>query len=130
MTTWPLIQRDDKSAPFFDAAAREVLVIRRCESCGQALPPEAAVCTTCGATGPAWCDVAGTGRLVSWTVVHRAPNRAYTDLVPYTVAIVELDEGPWLHARLETDSPSAGMALRAVFRHPQGSESYPVFTTV
>ncbi|NMN95866.1 Zn-ribbon domain-containing OB-fold protein [Antrihabitans stalactiti] len=123
---WPPMQRNSKSAEFFDAAAREELVIKKCAHCGQALPPEAVVCTTCGRTELSWSPAAGTATLVTWTVVHRAPNRAFADLVPYTVGVVELTEGPWLYGRV-VGAPSAGMALRAEFIHAQGSESYPIF---
>lgn len=126
--TWPPIERDAKSAEFFDAAARDELVIKRCEFCAQVLPPEAVVCTTCGDTVLPWVYAAGTGSLVSWTVVHRPPNKAYAELVPYTVGIVELTEGPWLYARIETDAPRAGMPLRARYVHAEGSESHPIFT--
>lgn len=129
MTEWPPIQRDTKSGPFFDAAARDELVIKRCTHCGQALPPEAMVCTSCAHTELEWQSAAGEGRLISWTVVHRAPNRAYADLVPYTVGIIELSEGPWLYGRIDAATPQAGQPLRARFVHVDGGESYPVFTT-
>ncbi|MGX9672878.1 Zn-ribbon domain-containing OB-fold protein [Mycobacterium sp. HM-7] len=64
---------------------------------------------------------------MSWTVVHRAPNRAYTDVVPYTVGIVELSEGPWVYARIVIDEPRCGVALKAEFVHPEDGESYPIF---
>lgn len=128
--TWPTIERDAKSAEFFEAAAGDELVIKRCEDCEQALPPEAAVCTTCAGTALTWAPATGAGTLVSWTVVHRAPNHAYADLTPYIVGVVELAEGPWLYASVETEAPEAGQALRAEFRHPEAGEAYPVFVEV
>lgn len=129
MTTWPPIARDTKSAAVFDAAARDELLIKRCEHCTQLQPPEAAVRTSCGHTDLTWLPATGTGRLVSWTVVHRAPNRAYADLVPYTVDIVELSEGPWLSGRIDADRPHAGMPLHARFIRGGTGGSYPVFVT-
>jgi uncharacterized OB-fold protein len=126
VATWPPIRRDAKSAEFFDAAACDELLIKKCMHCGQALPPEAAVCTTCGHTELSSAPAAGTATLVSWTVVHRAPNSALAALVPYTVGLVELTEGPWLYGRI-TGTPSAGMALRAEFVHTYDGESYPTF---
>lgn len=123
-----MIERDGKSAAFFDAAAQDRLVIRRCVGCGQPLPPEAVVCTTCAGTDLEWIPAAGTGRLASYTVVHRAPHPAYR--VPYTIGIVELDEGPWLYARVKAESPAVGLPVRASFRHPEEGESYPVFEEV
>lgn len=125
---WPPMQRDGKSAEFFDAARRGELVIKKCGGCGELLAPEAAVCTTCGGTELTWVPAAGTGTLITWTVVHRAPNRAYAELVPYTVGVVELTEGPWIYARI-VGTPSAATPLRVAFEHPTEGESYPIWTT-
>lgn len=126
VAAWPPMRRDAKSAEFFDAAACEELLIKKCGHCGQALPPEATVCTTCGHIDLSWAPAAGTATLVSWTVVHRAPNSAFAALVPYTVGIVELTEGPWLYGRI-TGTLSEGTALRTEFVHTDDGESYPVF---
>lgn len=123
-----MIERDHKSAPFFDAAAEDRLMIRRCTACGQALPPEAVVCTTCAGTDLDWVPAAGTGALASYTVVQRAPHPAHR--VPYVIGIVELDEGPWLYARVRAERPTVGAPVRATFRHPEDGESYPVFEEV
>ncbi|WP_203336977.1 Zn-ribbon domain-containing OB-fold protein [Nocardioides limicola] len=123
-----MIERDHKSAAFFDAAAEDRLVIRRCIGCRQALPPEAVVCTTCAGTDLEWVQAEGTGLLASYTVVHRAPHPAYR--VPYTIGVVELDEGPWLYARVNAESPTVGLPVRVAFRHPEEGESFPVFEEV
>lgn len=123
-----MIERDRKSAVFFDAASEDRLVIRKCTTCTQALPPEAVVCTTCAGTDLDWIPTAGTGVLASCTVVHRAPHPAYR--VPYTIGIVELDEGPWLYARVKASAPAVGLRVRATFRHPEEGESYPVFEEI
>ena len=122
------MRRDVKSAEFFDAASRNQLVIKRCDRCARTLPPEATVCTVCGHTTLAWTPALGTGTLVTWTVVHKAPNAVYADLVRYTVGVVELVEGPWIYGRIETTTPTAGMELAASFVHPDEGESYPVFS--
>jgi uncharacterized protein len=84
--------------------------------CGQALPPEADVCTTCGRIELSSAAAVGTATLVSWTLVHRAPNSALAALVPYTVGVVESTEGPWHYGRI-TGTPSAGMALAKRLSH-------------
>jgi uncharacterized protein len=122
------MRRDAKSAEFFDTARKNQLVIKQCDHCALALPPEAAVCTACGQTSLAWTLASGTGTLVTWTVVHKAPNVAYTDLVPYTVGVVELVEGPWIYGRIDAATPTAGMELTVSFLHPDEGESYPVFS--
>jgi hypothetical protein len=46
-------------------------------------------------------EVSGTGKIYSFTRVHVAPEQ-FQSLVPYYLAIVELDAGPRLIARLQT----------------------------
>lgn len=124
---WPSMRRDEKSAKFFDAAARGDLAIRRCTSCSASLAPEAGVCTRCGETSLEWARATGAATLVAWTVVHRAPSRAYGDLVPYVVGLVEIAEGPWLYARLDVESPRSAMDLDVTFVTSPDGESHPVF---
>ena len=123
--TWPPPVRDEKSAPFFEAAARDELAIRRCRACATALAPEAVSCTACGRDDLDWTTATGEARLVTWTVVTRAPSAAFAELVPYTVGVVELAEGPWLYMRVEHDTPlRSDQPLRIEFIHV--GESYPV----
>lgn len=128
MTPWPPALRDDKSAPFFDAAARDELAIRRCRDCGQRLAPEAGACTACRGTDLEWTAATGEGRLVTWTVVERAPNPAFADVVPYTVGVVELAEGPWLYIRIEGNGrpPERDAPVRIEFVHDEDGDSYPI----
>jgi acetyl-CoA acetyltransferase/uncharacterized OB-fold protein len=140
-----IIRRDERSAPFFDAAAAGRLLIRRCAECGRWLAPEAGACYDCGGDDPGWALASGRGTLVSWAVPHpraRPPGGAGPadtagQAAALTVlALVELDEGPWLHTGLTSTSPDAIAALRAgqrvaaFFVHPADGESYPVFSPV
>lgn len=116
------VRRDGRTDPFFDGAARDVLVIRRCAPCGRWYAPDTGGCPECGADEPAWAEADGTAVLVSWAVAH--PRRGE----PAPLALVELAEGPWMYARLRgVAEPRAGLPLRAVFVHPDEGESYPVF---
>jgi hypothetical protein len=61
-----------------------------------------------------WTPAQGIGTVVSYVVFHR--QYAPTFPVPYTVALVELAEGPRLLARLaDGGPPAAGMAVNADF---------------
>ena len=130
-TGWLPVARDDKSAPFYDAAARQVLLLRQCRSCEQWLAPEATICTACGSVELRWAEAAGRGSVVSWTVVHRPPIPAFGQIAPYLLGLIELEEGPWLHSRLagvDAATLAAGTEVCVGFVHPDDSESYPVFT--
>jgi uncharacterized protein len=129
-----VVRADERSAPFFEAAARDVLLIKRCPSCSRWLGPEATGCTGCGNADPRWEPASGRGTLVSWAVPHtRNPGASNAAGV---LALVELDEGPWLHTQLGgPDSlqpggspvPRAGLRVTARFVHPAEGESYPLF---
>lgn len=127
----PAAERDEATAPFFDAAARGELLIRRCARCAHPEPPEARTCSRCAGNELAWAHAWGHARIVTWTVVHRAPHPDLADSVPYVAGIVELDEGPWLCTRILGDPGSlhAGLPARVAFAHPDGGESIPVFIT-
>lgn len=121
------VTRDDKSGPFFDAAAESRLAVRRCSDCGRILAPEAQVCTQCAGITLEWATSAGTGHLVTWAVVHRAPNPVYVDLVPYVVGVIELDEGPWIYGLADVVEPRAGLRVQAAFPDVAHGERYPIF---
>ncbi|ANO05447.1 Zn-ribbon domain-containing OB-fold protein [Mycobacteroides immunogenum] len=121
------IQRDTKSAFFFDSARDDRLAVAVCADCDAVLAPESMVCVRCAGTRLEPGVASGAATLVTWTVVHRAPNPLFADCVPYVVGVVELTEGPWMYARIDVRQPEAGMPLSASFVHPAEGESYPVF---
>src|SRR6059058_122547 len=118
-----IIRADDRSAPFFAAAARDVLLIKRCARCDRWLDPAATGCTGCGAADPRWEPAAGRGRLISWAVLPagkpgsaEAAEAGEAPDAPSVLALVELDEGPWLHTRLEGAGETGAAAPRAGLR--------------
>lgn len=129
MTSGPAITGDDRSEPFFTAAASGVLATKRCGDCAHWLGLEARTCSGCGGANLNWENVSGTGELVTWSIVHHPPHPAFTDQVPFAIGYVELAEGPWLNARIVVDVEQlrAGLPLRAAFVRPDEGESYPVF---
>src|SRR5438309_366133 len=105
MSLLPL-QRDAWSAPFFDAAACGQLLILRCGNCGQFSSPQARHCAFCSSAELEWVPSSGRGEIVTWTIPHR--RESGTTEPAYVVAIVQLEEGPWIYVN---GSPDA--ALRA-----------------
>ncbi|MFE2995772.1 Zn-ribbon domain-containing OB-fold protein [Nocardia sp. NPDC059246] len=125
----PPVVRDARSAEFFDAAAADRLLIRRCLDCGHLLGLEARTCA-CGCSNLEWHTASGNASLVSWSVVHHPPHPAFADQVPFPIGLIELAEGPWINARIvgvEFDQLRAGLPLRVSFVHPDEGDSYPVF---
>lgn len=56
-------------------------------------------------------EVAGTGSLYSWTTIGRAALPGFESDLPYTVAVVELDDQAAIRHLATLEAP-AGLALR------------------
>ncbi|ACY98385.1 MULTISPECIES: Zn-ribbon domain-containing OB-fold protein [Thermomonospora] len=125
-----ILRKDGRTDPFFDAAAEDRLLIKRCEPCDRWLTPDQTGCAECGGNELSWAEASGEATLVSWTTLHGRPAEDGTTPPPVHLALVELAEGPWLHGRLTEVDPAAlreGLPLRAVFVHPEEGESYLLF---
>ncbi len=124
-----VVQRDDASAPFFDAAAHGRLLIRRCGACGRYLPPQQTTCVDGGELE--WVTASGSATLVTWAVDHApAPSPVLLDAsgAATVIGVVELAEGPWMNAALpgvDAAALVAGMALQVDF--VDFGEHVPVF---
>ena len=127
MSVHPL-RRDEESAPFFDATAEGRLLLRRCTCCGRHLAPAAQTCQL-GSTALEWVEASGGGHLASWAAVHDKPD-ADGNTHPLVIALVELDEGPWLRGQVVRAAPedmAAGARVTVEFEQPEGGEAIPVF---
>jgi uncharacterized OB-fold protein len=120
----------DPLAPLLEGYAEDRLRLPFCEACGKAHLYPRARCPHCGGAHLAWREASGRGSLASWSVVHRGPSPDFAPEVPYTVALVRLEEGPQLMARV-VDAPEEalrlGLPLRLRFATMPGGERRPVF---
>jgi uncharacterized OB-fold protein len=90
----------------------------RCASCGRFHFYTRPACPRCRSTDVAPAPASGRGSVDSYSVVHRAPSKAFADQVPYVVAIVETDEGPHLLSRIVGITPEnvrIGLRVKVCF---------------
>ncbi|NIH78483.1 Zn-ribbon domain-containing OB-fold protein [Amycolatopsis viridis] len=93
---------DPTTAAFWTAAADGKLVVQRCAACGHSQLYPRPFCLACDSTDLTWAETPGLGTVYSCVTVH-LPVRA--DLPPpYSVGLVELDEGPRLLAAVPDDA--------------------------
>lgn len=115
-TTRPVPVPDELSAPYWEAAARHVLVLAKCARCGSFAIPPGQSCPACGAADPdyAWTEVSGTGTVRSWTIIRQSFLPGFDDDLPYLLVDVELAEQPELRmiGRL-LDGPDAALRTGA-----------------
>lgn len=64
----------------------------KCKKCGSINFPNRLICPDCGAKEFETIRLSGKGELATYTVIRVAPM-GFTDLAPYAVGIVKLDEG-------------------------------------
>ncbi len=105
---------DADTKPYWDGIADGELRLQRCEACGAAVFYPRAVCPHCFGGPLRWFTAAGTGRVYSYTVAHRAFGE-FEDQTPFIVALVDLDEGVRMLTRIVgtgPDSVAIGMPVQ------------------
>jgi len=96
------------NAPFWDGLTHGEVRLQKCAGCSAHQYPAESFCYACGAQALSWVRVAGAGTVYSFIVVHQQYHKAFQDFLPYTVAIVQMDEGPrMLCAMLGLQKPIA-----------------------
>ena len=88
-----------------EALRKDKLLGLKCKECGAINVPPKMVCGQC--TGPDMevVELSGTGNIQTFTTVFVAPEGREAE-APYTVVMVELDEGPWIAGNLIDIDPS------------------------
>jgi hypothetical protein len=78
---------------------RYKLVGEVCPHCEAKLFPPRDVCPECGQDAKTVYAFSGRGEVYSFTTIYDAPA-GYEENVPYTVALIKLEEGPLVTAQL------------------------------
>lgn len=107
------------------------LAIQHCEPCGKSIFYPRSVCPHCWSDRLGWQRASGTGKIVSFTRVHRGLPAIFQGEAPIVVAEIALAEGASMIARVVTANPAAlhsGMAVRLVPRAEAARYALPTFT--
>ena len=125
----PLPPPDDDSLEYWKAAAEHRLVMQRCSSCSTFRFYPRSICGECQSPEFTWTEVAGTGTVYTYTVVRRAPLDSFRHLVPYVLALVELDEGPRMMTNIidAVDDVHIGQRVTVAWTELTPDVSLPVF---
>jgi uncharacterized protein len=120
---------DQFSEAYWNAARAGTLLIQRCRACGRYQFYPRRHCVHCFAPDPEWTPASGRGRLHTYTVIRRTPNAEFAADCPYVLAIIELDEGPRMTARIigQADGIACDQRVRAVFTPAGDAGVRPAF---
>jgi len=132
-TKKPAPQVTALTQPFWDAARKGELRMQKCEACGHIRFPIGPVSTVCLSDKADWVKMSGRGTVLSHLVFHRAYSPAWKDHVPYSVAMVQLPEGPRMFTdivdpeRQYIDQDLVGRPVEAWFDLVEGDAAVPRF---
>jgi len=111
---------DPLSQPLWEAAGRHELLLQRCSACARHQHYPRPFCLACYSDDLKWVPASGQGSVYSRTTVMVADE-------PYTVALVDLVEGPRITTHL-LDDAEIGEPVTLSWRDRDGLPPLPVFS--
>lgn len=132
----PLPTITTEAKPFWDATARQKLVMQRCQNCRAWVWTPRPGCFECGSERLEWTELSGHGEIYSFTVIRqvvgRAASKAFEPDVPYVVAWIDLEEGPRMISNVvgcPVEDVKLGMKVSVVFEQQSPEIWLPKFKT-
>jgi hypothetical protein len=114
----PLPRVEGDAAPYWRALAGGRIELPRCTACGKLVFYPRGFCPACLSRDVAWEEVAGAGRVYTFTVVRKPTAPWFFAQAPYVYAVVELDAGVRLPTRIVDCTPeevTIGSPVEPVF---------------
>jgi uncharacterized protein len=118
--------------PYWKAGTAGELRLQRCSDCGKWRFPPADLCPNCLSERYAWEQASGTGTLWAWVVIHREYFSSFRGKIPYNVAFIQLDEGPYLMSSIVGTEPAdlaVGDRVEVLFERADADIAIPRFRT-
>jgi uncharacterized protein len=122
----PPVTPDTK--PYWDAANRRELWYQVCAACGHVQFYPRGHCMKCRSVALTWQRSDGKGVVHTFSIVYRPPNDSFRSLLPYVIALVDMQEGFRLMTNMVNVSPEAmtiGMPVRIVFEETESGQMIP-----
>lgn len=91
-------------AEYNKALKKDKLMGLKCNDCGTITCPPTMVCGECASTNCEIVQLSGKGKIVTFTTCYIAAEGRENEN-PYTIVMVELEEGPWIMGNLVSMDP-------------------------
>lgn len=124
----PVIETHTKA--YWDACRDGKLLIQNCQKCGNLQFYPRTVCINCLSEELGWVRASGKGTVYAFSTIHQAPTPAYAGDIPYSFAIIDLEEGVRMTSNVIDCKPEdvkVGMAVEVVFRSHSPEIAVPYF---
>jgi len=92
------------SKEYNEALKQKKLLGLKCKSCGIVTVPPKMVCRSCASPDLEVLELKGNGKIQTFTTCNVAAEGREGE-IPYTILLVELDEGPWIMGNLVGVAP-------------------------
>lgn len=128
-----LPRRTPDAEPYWEGTRQNELRYQVCGACGEVVFHARSICPYCLSEDVPYRVSSGWGSVYSFTVLHRAPNAAYAEKIPYVLAIVALDEGFHLFTELvncDQETLEIGLRVHVVFERVSADIVLPKFEPV
>ena len=130
-TSKPAPHPSPLTQPYWEGAAQGVLRIQHCADCGKARHYPRYICDDCHSFETVWKESGGRGTVHSWTVAHHAFHPGFAGELPYTLVVVDLEDGVRALGRYAEPSGEGlrlGLPVRLGFIEGGGGYRLPTFS--
>jgi uncharacterized OB-fold protein len=122
-----------ETARYWEGCRNHELLIQQCAECRLYQFYPRIICTGCMSAQVEWVQASGRGKVISFTIMHRAISHAYAIEAPYVIALIKLDEGPTMMSnivQLDPENVVVGMTVEVVFEDWSENISIPKFRPI
>jgi uncharacterized OB-fold protein len=116
--------------PFWEATRRRSFELPWCKRCDKPFWYPREFCPSCLSPALEWRVASGAGVVYACSVMPKPAHPGMAERTPYTVALVELAEGPRLMTNIvgvDPDTVAVGMPVRLVWEELSDGRNLPVF---
>ncbi len=126
---------------YSEALKKNKLLGLKCTDCGTVTCPPKMTCQECSGHNLEIVELSGKGKIVTFTTTYVAPLGREVE-APYTIVMVELEEGPWIAGNLVDIDPNKvnmnliGRKVKAGYkvfpgdRYSAGETARPLFSFI
>lgn len=131
-TSWnkPLPTIVGETKPFWDSCRRGQLVIQYCRGCDEYQWYPRGICVDCWGEKVGWVQSSGRGTVWTYTITYQNRTTGFNEMVPYVLALVELEEGVRMFTNIVDCNPRdvhIGMEVEVTFQNATPQISIPYF---
>jgi hypothetical protein len=114
----PIPVPNSDSEKFWEGCKKHELLLQKCDHCSSYRYPPRSICPNCFSVETTWDKVSGKGEVYTYTIARVPLNPAWEPDIPYTLAVVLLDEGVKMVTNIVDCQPEdvkIGMKVEVVF---------------